>query len=201
MKLSMLADFRILKNNGGGKYVSLNDNDITSISIGGFRFNVNGMDIPFDWTASSGTYDDRGCFSYQTGYGWTNDFELDDCFDEEYEELGIKREDISAPMLAFANHIEDFYMNFIYGNEDCETGYFENNNVEKNSLFKLELLRVSFEDIDTGNSYSVRSEVLDAFNKGEKIVSLDNVLSKAIHVCEELNKDIVSKDSTEIEKE
>lgn len=169
MKLSMNVDFRILKRDSNDKFVPMGEDEAKSVGIGGFCFSVGDKQIPFDWTAYSGNWDDRGYYSFVTGYGWMNDFELDECFDEEYEKLGIKREDISAKMLASAQAIDEFYVDFEVecsdGVDECGVG----ENTDKSSDYRLELLRVAFEDIETGRTYDINPVVLDAFNKGEKL--------------------------------
>ena len=163
----MLADFKILKKNEDGEFVPMSNKEAQSVSIGGFSFDINGHSIPFDWDAFTGNEKD-GVFSFATGRGWAfNDFELADYYDQDYEEIGLCREDISAGFLASVNHIEEFFVDFEDKDEEVGIGYF-NDNAAAYAEYKLELVEVSFEDIETGKYYDVKPEVLEAFNKGER---------------------------------
>lgn len=163
----MQTDFRILKNIGAGNYVPVREEEFTTLGVGGFCFEVGKHNIPFDWTAYSGGWDDKGYFSFSTGYGWMNDFELDDCYDDEYKDIGIKREDLSAEYLASVHHIEEFYIDFEIEGDTKECGI--GDNTQKDAKYKLELLKVQFEDIDTGKVFTVNPVVLTAFNNGDKL--------------------------------
>lgn len=166
MKISMLANFKILKKNEDGKFVPMNNSEARSVSIGGFSFDVNGHSVPFDWDAFTG-FEENGVFKFATGRGWAfNDFELADYYDNDYADIGIKRENISAEFLASVEHIEEFFVNFEDGDKEVGVGYF-NDNAKEDAEYKLELIEISFEDIEACKYYDVTPEVLDAFNKGE----------------------------------
>ena len=168
MKLSMLADFKILKDFGDGEYVAMDSSNAKFVSIGGFRFAIGDKVVPFDWEQHYGEEEDN-LFSYVTGAGFGHGtYELDDdCFERDYAKLGIKREDISAEFLSSVHHIEDFYVNFEDSGDDVSIGYFSDN-AKPGAEYKLELVEISFEDIATGKYYDVKKEVLEAFNKGER---------------------------------
>lgn len=179
MKTSMEAHFNILKNAGNGVYVTVGEDEIEYLSVGSLRFHIDKLNVPFDWNACAIGWDENGFINYTSGRGWFfNDFELDTCYDEYYAEIGLLREDISAEYLASTNHIEDFYLNFVCHGEELETGYYESN-ADNTAPYKLELLRVCFEDVDSGKLYYVAPEVIASFNKGEKGVSLESIIASA----------------------
>lgn len=186
MKSSMLVDFKILKRNEDGDFLPMNNNEAQSVSIGGFSFEVDDKIVPFDWEQHCG-HEENGLFSYATGaaFGHGN-YELDDdCFEKDYADLGIKRENISAEFLASAHHIEEFYVNFVDGTKEVGLGHYTDNG-ECNTKYKLELVEISFEDIQACKYYDVKKEVLEAFNKGvrqepsldEKIKTANKVQNK-----------------------
>lgn len=161
----MLADFEIFKRYGDGFY-KMDSSNVKGLIVGGFCFAVGDKKIPFDWEKHS-VWEDNGVFECATGMCFGHgDYQLDECFDEDYAEIGIKREDISAELLASAHHIEEFYVNFEDGARDVGFGHYTDN-AEKESRYRLELRSVSFEDVDTGKTYDVSPDVLKAFNKGE----------------------------------
>ena len=161
MKISMYAKFQILKNINGS-LTPLTKEDADSVSIGGYYFIINGKEIPFDWDAFSGN-EENGIFEFDTGYGFIfNDFELSDCYDEDYEKLGMTREDITAEFLASVEEIGEFHINFIDvdGNE-IDLGY------NDDEQYKIKLVEIIFTDMETEKGYKVKQEVLDEYNKGE----------------------------------
>lgn len=161
MKISMYATFQILENKNG-KLIPLSKKEVTSLSIGGYYFVVNRKEIPFDWDAFSGDEEDN-TFEFETGYGFLfDDFELSDCYDEDYAELGIARENITAAFLAGVEEIREFHVNFINeNNEECDLG--TNRDIER---YKIELLEILFTDVETQTDFKVMQEVLDKYNKG-----------------------------------
>lgn len=178
MKLSMLADFKILKKNDEGIFVPVNNSEARSVSIGGFSFDVDGHSIPFDWDAFTGSEVDN-VFGFATGRGWAfNDFELADYYDKDYADMGLSRETLSAEYLASTHHIEEFFVNFEDGDKEVGIGFFADNK-DREADYKLELVEVSFEDIETGKYYDVKPEVLKAFNKGERgLLDLDKQIKQ-----------------------
>ena len=157
----MYAKFQILKNINGS-LTPLTKEDTDSVSIGGYYFIINGKEIPFDWDAFSGN-EENGIFEFDTGYGFIfNDFELSDCYDEDYEKLGMTREDITAEFLASVEEIGEFHINFIDvdGNE-IDLGY------NDDEQYKIKLVEIIFTDMETEKGYKVKQEVLDEYNKGE----------------------------------
>ncbi len=203
MKISMNGEFQILKNIGDGAFVPMDDNDIADICPGGFRFVIGGVEVPFDWEAAESGWGYDGVYEFTTGRGWFyNDFELDSCYDEAYEELGLKREDITAEFLASAQHINDFYVNFVTKDgAECEAGWWADNGKD-DAKYKLSLRSVSFEDVEAGRAYDVSPDVVDAFNKGERLyaLGLENTIANAVRSCEGMNNDGVRLEDVGYEK-
>lgn len=160
MKISMYIKFQLFAKENGN-LIMLTKENTDGLSIGGYYFVINGKEIPFDWDAFSGSEED-GTFEFETGYGWFNDFDLSECYDEDYDQLGISRADITAELLASVEQIKEVHMNFVDDNGDeCDFGW-----NEENEDFKIKLLMVTFSDIDNDKEYVVRQEVLDKFNEG-----------------------------------
>lgn len=160
MKISMYIKFQLFAKENGN-LTMLTKEKTNGLSIGGYYFVINGKDIPFDWDAFSGDEED-GIFEFETGYGWFKDFEISDCYDSDYEQLGISRKDLTAEFLASVEQIKEVHMNFVDDNGDeCDFGW--NEDTED---FKIKLLMVTFSDIDNDKEYIVRQEVLDKFNEG-----------------------------------
>lgn len=165
MKSSMLVDFKILKRNSENEYVPMNNDEAQAVSVGGFSFDIGENSIPFDWDAFTGS-EENGVFSFVTGRGFLfNDYEISDCYDEDYKDMEINKEDITAEFLSSVHHIEEFFVDFAYGDDSVGIGDYHDN-AKSDAEFKLELINLSFEDIETGKVYDVNKEVLEAFNKG-----------------------------------
>lgn len=160
MRISMCLRFQLFaKENGNLTMLTKENTD--GLSIGGYYFVINGKEIPFDWDAFSGD-EENGVFEFETGYGLYNDFELSDCYDSDYEQLGISRDDLTAELLASPEQIKEVHMNFVDENGDeCDFGWNEDS-----EDFKIKLLEVSFSDLDNLEKYTVNQEVLDKFNEG-----------------------------------
>lgn len=165
MDISMIVNFQILQNQNGN-FVPITNEEATSVSIGGFSFEIGEYTIPFDWDAFSGSERD-GVFQFETGVGWFwNDYEISDCYDEQYKEIGIKKEDIAAEFLASVHHIEEFFVDFEDADgEEQGIGWFADNTDD--AQYKINILEMSFYDLATQNTYPVKQEVLDKYNKGE----------------------------------
>ena len=160
MRISMYLRFQLFAKENGN-LIMLTKEKTNGLSIGGYYFVINGKEIPFDWDAFSGDEED-GIFEFETGYGWFKDFELSDCYDGDYEQLGISRADITAEFLASVEQIKEVHMNFVDDNGDeCDFGW-----NETSEDFKVKLLMVTFSDIDNDKEYVVNQEVLDKFNEG-----------------------------------
>ena len=160
MKISMYIKFQLFAKENGN-LIMLTKENTDGLSIGGYCFVINGKEIPFDWDAFSGTEED-GIFEFETGYGWFKDFDLSECYDEDYDQLGISRADITAEFLASVEQIKEVHMNFLDENgEECDFGW--NEDAED---FKIKLLEIAFMDLDNDKEYKVSQDVLDKFNEG-----------------------------------
>lgn len=160
MKISMYIKFQLFAKENGN-LIMLTKENTDGLSIGGYYFVINGKEIPFDWDAFSGSEED-GVFEFETGYGWFNDYDLSECYDEDYDQLGISRSDITAEFLASVEQIKEVHMNFLDENgEECDFGW--NEDAED---FKITLLEISFAEVESDKEYKVSQEVLDKFNEG-----------------------------------
>lgn len=160
MKISMYIKFHLFAKENG-KLIKLTKEDVDGLSIGGYCFVINGKEIPFDWDAFSGSEED-GVFEFETGYGWFNDFDISDCYDSDYEQLGISRADITAEFLASVEQIKEVHMNFVdKSDEECDFGWNEND-----EDFHIKLLEITFTDMDNDKEYEVPQEILEKFNEG-----------------------------------
>lgn len=160
MKTSMTFKCRILQKEAGTLKM-LTKEQTPLLSVGGFRFIINGQSIPFDWDDCEGS-EENGVFSFETGRGWGKNFELSDCYDRDYEALGLTRDIIDAKFLAAADKIEEIHMNFL--DEDGNECDFGSNDAEED--FVIQILSIEFYDIQSQTSYSVAQSVIDTFNAG-----------------------------------
>ena len=161
----MLVDFQILKKKNG-KFVPLSNKEAQSVSIGGFSFEIGEYTIPFDWDAFYGT-EINNVFKFQTGKGlFWNDYEISECYDESYEDIGIAREEITAEFLASTTHIDEFFVDFDDSNDNGQSiGWFADNTDD--SQYKINIKEMAFMDVNTGKEYLVVKEVIEKYNKGE----------------------------------
>lgn len=160
----MIGSFQILKKQAN-EFVSLTSDDVLNMSIGGYSFEINEDLIPFDWDAFSAS-EDNGVFSFETGRGpFFNDYEIPDYWDEEYKEIGITREEITAEFLASVSHIEDFFVNFDdRDGKDHGIGWCADN--VNSSQYKINILDLFFVDMETYNEHHVSNEVINKYNHG-----------------------------------
>jgi hypothetical protein len=161
----MLVNFQILKKKNG-KFVPMSKEEAQSVSIGGFSFEIGEDTIPFNWDAFYGT-EENCVFMFETGRGllWS-DYEISECYDEQYKEIGIKREEITAEFLASVNHIDEFFVDFddADGKEHSIGWYVDNT---KDAQYKINIIEMAFLDLMTQNEYDVAKSVIDKYNKGE----------------------------------
>ena len=164
MRLSMFGSFQILKKHDDN-YIPQTSETVKALSIGGYGFEIGEDSVPFDWDAFSCS-EENGVFNFETGTGWFfNDYEISDCYDDAYEEIGLKRENITAEFLASVHHIDEFFANFDDENgKECEAGWYDDN--AKDSQYKINIMELAFHDLETDIDYNVKQEVLDKYNKG-----------------------------------
>lgn len=163
-KIAMIGSFQILKKQAK-EFMPLTSDDVQNMSIGGYSFEVNGDLIPFDWDAFSAS-EDNGVFSFTTGKGpFFNDYEIPDYWDEEYKEIGITREEITAEFLASVNHIEDFFVNFDDSDgKEHGIGWFADN--VNSSQYKVNIIELSFVNVETYDEYPVSKDTINRYNHG-----------------------------------
>lgn len=160
----MIGKFQILEKRKG-KFIPLTSDDVQNLSIGGYSFEMNDDLIPFDWDAYS-CNEENGVFSFETGRGpFFNDYEIPDYWDEEYKEIGIKREEITAEFLASARSIEDFFVNFDDRNgKEHGIGWCADN--VNSSQYKINIIEILFVDIETRSEHQVSNKVISNYNCG-----------------------------------
>lgn len=165
MEISMLVEFRILQKING-KYIPISNKEAKAVSIGGFGFEINGAEIPFDWDAFTGTECNK-VFQFQTGKGFLfNDYEISDCYDESFEEIGIAKEDITAEFLASVTHIDEFFVDFEDANENEQALGVCGQNGDDEEEYRIKILEMKFIDMETDSEYYVKQNVLEDYNKG-----------------------------------
>lgn len=164
MKIAMTGSFQILKKQAK-EFIPLTSDDVQNMSIGGYSFEINEDLIPFDWDAFSPS-EENGIFSFTTGKGpFFNDYEIPDYWDEEYKEIGITREEITAEFLASVNHIEEFFVNFDdRDGKEHGIGWCADN--VNDSQYKVSLIEIIFVEVNTGKEYPVSKEVINKYNHG-----------------------------------
>ena len=165
MNLRMFAEYKILKKEQEtGQYRYLTADDMDDLPFpGGFGFTINGDDIPFDFYETTTSIYENDIFVTIMGRGEFVKGDLTEDYDEIYADMGLTREDLTPEFLASVSQIYEFYLNFedAYGDE-YDAGTFEENTNGK-SLFKVELLRISFID-ERELECAVAQSVLDMFN-------------------------------------
>lgn len=137
------------------------DEEFNYLDLGGYYFLINGKEIPFDFEAYAyGIEDDkrgrnegrdpnRIYMSYESGKGLAfSEYEVDSCYDHEYEKLGLTKEDITAEFLASTEKIIELYLD------------------SENETKDLRIESMSFEDVSTEEIYEVPKEVLQNYEHG-----------------------------------
>lgn len=119
--------------------------------IGGFIFTVNInnsiIEIPFDFTTYTANITSGGDLLITSGD------ELDECYHEEYKNLGISIELLSAKLLASAVEINEFHINFV--------------ELDDNEYEKIYIKEIVFEESNL--KYQMNSNVVNSaiFNFNE----------------------------------
>lgn len=160
--VDMFATFRLLVKDVDGKFRPLNKNDACDLSVGGFAFEINGKSTPFDFEASAVNIKDD-VFRYMSGYGpFFNSHYLDDCYDDEYEKLGIERSSLTASKLVSTTKIEEFHVT-VWDHEEKE--YDVGDNSDPQTDLRLEIIEIEFVD-ENADSYTVSADIIERFNIG-----------------------------------
>ena len=121
------------------------------LSFGGycFRIPINGkeIDVPFDFQGFAANIQDDGTLLLEAGadtpFSSGNDSQLEDCWDDEYEKLGISREKLTAKVLSSVTEIKEFVV-------DCEE--------------RVNLKILSIEFFEDGRVYPVDDDVVKKFS-------------------------------------
>lgn len=119
------------------------------LSFGGYSFTIplkeKNLEVNFDFPGYAANIQEDGTLLLEAGAAtvFGDNSYLDDCYNSEYAALGIKREDLTAKVLASAVRINEFAV-------DCDDEFF------------LELSSIEFRD-ETG-TYTVDPEVVKAFS-------------------------------------
>lgn len=133
----------------------------SSFSSGGFAMEVpvrgKVIAVPFDWASYSGGANDDGTLTTTHGektfFSVGAESELDDCYEEDWEKLGISREDLTAETLAKAVSIKEFYVDYEPVPDTIESA------PKKDAEDHLYLTELCFIDGD-GKEYYVADSVL-----------------------------------------
>lgn len=134
------------------------EDEYGSFYLGGYIFKIKGMEIPFDFTgyAYRWNYDkdnSRMCLEYEGGKGVThNEYELDECYDDEYKKLKLDKNAITAEFLSKVDEILEMQVDYSYV-------------FLKDKLEDVKFEDITFEDLATGKIYSVDSNVVKQFNR------------------------------------
>ena len=134
------------------------EDEFEYFDLGGYAFKIKGMEIPFDFSAYGYDMDydeDNGriCIDYESGKGiMFDEFEIDECYDEEYKNLQLDKNAITAEFLSKVDEILEMYMDYNYM-------------FEINKLEDVRFEDITFEDVTTGKIYAVDSNVIKQFNK------------------------------------
>lgn len=110
----MLKMFVVLEGQIGGLSIKDYTKSDKGLGFGGYCFQIpingNVMNIPFDFQGFAANVQDDGTLLLEAGADtfFGHNGELDDCYDQEYEKLGITRDDLTAKVLASVMQIEEF---------------------------------------------------------------------------------------------
>lgn len=114
-----------------------------------FRVQINGkeIDVPFDFPSFVANIQDDGTLLLEAGantpFSSGNDSQLEDCWDNEYEKLGISREELTAKVLSSVTEIKEFVV-------DCDE--------------RVNLKILSIEFFEDGMVYPVNEDVVKKFS-------------------------------------
>lgn len=161
-KMTMELDFAIVVQDEKGSHL-LTEKELMALTAGSFEFKIDGKDIRFDFKdhCISKTIicdnEEEGLWSYIGGEGGLfKSYQLDDCYDEDYKELGISRDILTAEHLSKVSEINEIFVEWEL-----------KNNIEKDIASDNVVLlvqNISFVDMDTIARYNVSNDVIRAFN-------------------------------------
>lgn len=136
-----------------GDYPSLREfkESENGLGFGGYCFQIpiNGkeIDVPFDFPGFVANIQDDGTLLLEAGedtpFSSGDNSQLEDCWDDEYKELGISRENLTAKVLSSVTKIKEFAV-------DCDE--------------KVALKILSIEFFEDGTVYPVDQEVIKNFS-------------------------------------
>lgn len=136
------------------------DKNQDNLSFGGYTFICDDKSIPFDFSGTSwDVYQDGSILTIPFKTGSTlllTDYFLDDCYLDDYKELGLRMQDITAEFLSKAIEISEFVVDMEFHGE-------EYNPVDIAQMGGFKLKELSFSDGE--NEYMVNPEVLQNFNE------------------------------------
>lgn len=127
----------------------LDQNEIESVSFGGYDFEIDGKNVPFDFRGFSASIknDEKGdyflLYTAESGFFKNTDIDFE-TYKEQYDQLDLKNEDITAKFLASATKINEFYFEI---------------DTDKNPISKLELVELCFID-ENGDEYNINPDLL-----------------------------------------
>ncbi len=130
--------------------IKLDKNEIDNVSFGGYDFEINGKSVPFDFRGFSADIesDEKGdyfqLYTAESRFFKNRDIDFE-TYKEQYDQLGLKNEDITAKFLASATKINEFY--------------FEIDKNDQPYISKLELAELYFID-ENGDVHNVNPELL-----------------------------------------
>ncbi|MBQ7818603.1 MAG: hypothetical protein IJ341_02780 [Bacteroidales bacterium] len=162
-KVSMELDFAIIVQDENGSHLLEND-ELMSLTAGGFEFVIDDKEIPFDfedYCLSESVLDngnkEKGLWAYTGGEGgFCKSYKLDECYDEDYEKIGISRDMLSAEYLSKVSKINEIFVEWQILNFD------EYDITSKNVVLLVQNL--AFVDIDSNTRYNVSNDVIRDFN-------------------------------------
>ena len=152
-EITMNYKFRVVPKDGS---------DITYASCGGFCFNIRHpktgelIALRFDFDAAGVRNTEGFDCEYESGRGpMFNELHISKDFEDEYEELGLTVDDITAELLSKAESIEEMFVMIDTKEGGEEAPYSE---------YVVEEIVLS----DGENDYEVSKEVITAFNEKTK---------------------------------
>jgi len=162
-RLSMELDFAIIVQDENGSHLLEND-ELMSLIVGGFDFEIDGKNIPFDFedhciseAILHNGKKEKGLWSYTGGEGgFFKSHKLDDCYDEDYVKMGISRDILSASYLSKVSKINEIFVEWqIMNFDECDI-------TAENVILLVQNL--AFVDINTNTKHNVPSDIIREFN-------------------------------------